>query len=43
MRLTYFYFSYKDSDDQSNNTDRQELLELDFNTLEAEVENEGRL
>ena len=22
MRLTYFYFSYKDSDDQSNNTDR---------------------
>ena len=22
MRLTYFYFSYKDSDDQSNNTDQ---------------------
>ena len=43
MRLTYFYFSYKDSDDQSNNTDRQELLELVFNTLEAEAENEGRL
>ena len=43
MRLTYFYFSYKDSDDQSNNTDRQELLELDVNTLEAEAEKEGRL
>ena len=41
MRLTYFYFSYKDSDDQSNNTDRQELLELDVNTLEAEAEKEG--
>ena len=24
MRLTYFHFSYKDSDDQSNNTDRVE-------------------
>ena len=24
MRLTHFYFSYKDSDDQSNNTDRVE-------------------
>ena len=43
MRLTYFYFSYKDSHDQSNNTDPQELLELDVNTLEAEAEKEGRL
>ena len=43
MRLTHFYFLDEESDDQSNNTDRQELLELDFNTLEAEPENEGRL
>ena len=43
MRLTHFYFLRKESDDQSYNTDHQELLELDVNTLEAEAENEGRL
>ena len=43
MRLTHFYFLRKESDDQSNNTDHQELRKLDVNTLEAEAENEGRL
>ena len=43
MRLTHFYFLRTESDDQSYNTDHQELLELNVNTLEAEAENEGRL
>ena len=42
MRLTHFYFLRKESDDQSHNTD-QVPLELDFNTLEVEAQNEGRL
>ena len=42
MRLTHFYFLTKESADQSNNTD-QELLKLNFNTLEVEAQNEGRL
>ena len=37
MRLTHFHFLTKDPDDQSNNTDRQELRELDFNALEVEA------
>ena len=37
MRLTHFHFLTKDPDDQPNNTDRQELRELDFNALEVEA------
>ena len=37
IRLTHFYFLRKDPDDQSYNTDHQELRKLDFTTLEAEA------
>ena len=37
IRLTHFYFLRKDPDDQSYNTDHQELRKLDFTALEAEA------
>ena len=37
IRLTHFYFLRKDPDDQSYNTDHQELRKLDFTPLEAEA------
>ena len=37
IRLTHFYFLRKDPDDQSYNTDHQELRKLDFTAREAEA------